>query len=206
MLMTEQAGNIEQVRSALHGITGIQLPPIETGPDRYLVSVRINRELDAVDSFRRHTVRCYWPNYEEWAPVRKVAGVRIARRLRRVGILPGYVFAAVDSGLDFTSLLDQIVAAFDVVRTNSGAPLLIPDPDIQIIRRIEAGLNTPKAQPTGHGDFKPGQKVRFVDDLIGRWPNGRVVRLAREARISVQVELMGRKVDITVLPHQIERT
>jgi transcription antitermination factor NusG len=206
MLMAATTGNMEQVRNALTGITGVAAAPAKDEPDRYMVTVRMNREMDSVDSLRRHQLRSYWPNYEEFAPVRIVAGVRLTRRTRRVGILPGYVFAEVDPGRDFTALLDRVVGAFDVVRTASGAPLLIPDLDIQIIRKIEIGLNTPKLQPTGHGDFKVGNKVRFVDDLLGRWPAGRVIKLAREARISVQVEMMGRKVSITVLPHQIERT
>lgn len=204
--MAATTGNLEQVRSALAGITGVVVAPTAQGPDRYLVTVRMNREMDAVDSLRRHQLRSYWPSYEEFAPMRVVAGVRLSRRTRRVGIIPGYVFAEVNPGMDFTSLLDRVVGAFDVVRTASGAPLLIPDADVQIIRRIEIGLNTPKEQPTGHGDFKVGNKVRFVDDLMGRWPNGKVIKLAREHRISVQVEMMGRKVSITVLPHQIERT
>lgn len=200
------SGNIEQVRNALTGITGVEVSAGRPGPDRYLVSVRMNREMDSVDSFRRHQVRSYWPNYEELLPCRHVPGVRPVRRLRRVGILPGYVFSEVDPSRDFTDLLDRIVGAFDVVRMASGHPLLIADEDIQIIRKIEIGLNTPKEKPTGYGEFKVGHKVRFVDDLMGRWPNGKIERLAREARISVQVELMGRKVSITVLPHQIERT
>nr|WP_283807510.1 transcription termination/antitermination NusG family protein [Bradyrhizobium retamae] len=197
---------MELVRTALAEITGAEVPPAKAGPDRYLVTVRMNREMDAVDSFRRYHVRSYWPNYEELLPVRQVPGVRPVRRIRRVGILPGYVFAEVDPCRDFTDLLDRIIGAFDVVRTASGVPLLITDDDVQIIRKIEIGLNTPKEAATGHGEYKIGHKVRFVDDLLGRWPAGRIVKLAREGRISVQLELMGRKVSITVLPHQIERT
>jgi transcription antitermination factor NusG len=205
MLTADQGpGNMEQARNALAGITGKDvIEPIAEGPERYLVMVRMNRELDAVDSFRRNNVQSYWPNYEELMPARRVYGVRPVRRIRRVGILPGYVFSAVDPNRDFTNLLDRIVAAYDVVRNASGCPLRIADADVQIIRRIEIGLNTPHEQ--AKHDLKVGEKVRFVDDLIGRWPPGKVAKLAREGRISVEVELMGRKVYITALPHQIER-
>jgi transcription antitermination factor NusG len=103
-------------------------------------------------------------------------------------------------------LLHRIVGAFDIARTFSGYPLLIGDEDIQIIRRIEIGLNTPRPSDKVVHNFKRGQKVRFVDDLIGRWPPGVVETLAHDGRISVEVDLMGRKVPIWVLPHQIERT
>lgn len=203
-LMNDKAGNLEQVRAALQGITGVELRPENRGPDRYLVMVRMNRELDAVDSFRRHSVPAYWPSYQELAPTQRVRGGHPVRRMRRVGIMPGYVFAAADHSFDMTLLLDRIVGAFDVVRTMSGNPLMIGDADIQIIRKIEIGLNAPSSEKVIH-DLKKGEKVRFVDDLIGRWPPGRISKLAKDGRIGVEVELMGRKVEITVLPFQIER-
>jgi transcription antitermination factor NusG len=128
----------------------------------------------------------------------------MTRRMRRIGILPGYVFSDVDRDRDLTTLLRRIVGAIDVARTFSGAPLLIGDADIQIIRKIEIGLNTPRPDKLLH-NFKSGEKVRFVDDLMGRWPPGRIIKLAPDGRISVEVEMMGRKVAITCLPHQIER-
>jgi len=101
--------------------------------------------------------------------------------------------------------LGRIVGALDVVRTYSGGPLRISDEDIRIIRSIEIGLNTPRPVKIVH-DFKRGEKVSFIDDLIGRWPPGVIEKLAPDGRIGVEVDLMGRKVPITVLPHQIERT
>jgi hypothetical protein len=71
----EKAGNLDQVRSAIHGITGVA--PVEAaaaGPDRYLIMARMNHELDTVDSFRRNNVPAYWPSYEELAPSRRRAG------------------------------------------------------------------------------------------------------------------------------------
>jgi transcription antitermination factor NusG len=201
--MIEGPGNLTQVRAALHGITGLE--PDKSGPDRYLVIARMNRELDTVDSFRRNTVPAYWPSYEQLRVTRQKQNGHPVRRLVRVGILPGYVFAAVQPSLDFENFLQRIVGAIDIARTMSGNPLLISDADIRIIRRIEAGLNTPRSGRTAH-DFKRGQKVCFVDDLVGRWPPGVIEKLAPDGRISVEVELMGRKVPITVLPHQIERT
>jgi transcription antitermination factor NusG len=206
MLQAGEAGNMATVRDALAGITGVAVPPAEVGPDRYLVMVRMGRELDAVDSFRRNQIRCYWPSYEELVttPRRTPAGQPI-RRLRRVGILPGYVFSAVDPTVDFTSLLDRIVGAFDVVRTLNGNPLHILDADIRIIQKIEVGLNQPAKGGAVASDFKVGEKVTFIDDVVGRWPPGKVIKVARDGRISVSVDMMGRKVTIKVLPHQIER-
>lgn len=202
--MTTQTGNLDQVRQALHGITGVVPAAPVAAPDRYLVEARMGREMDTVDSFRRSGLLAYWPSYLETVPARRRENGCMTRRTKRVGILPGYVFCEVDAKRDLTTLLDHTVGAFDVVRFQSGAPLLIADADIQIIRRIEIGLNTPRPEQTHH-DFKMGEKVSFTDDLVGRWPPGRIIKLAREGRITVEVDLMGRKVKITVLPHQIER-
>lgn len=196
-------GNLAQVRTALEGITGVEAPPVAVlAPDHYLVMVRSSRELDAVDSFRRNRIPAYWPSYEGLvATSRRVNGHPVCLR-RRIGIIPGYIMPdAIPGALD----LDVIVAAIDYIRTFDGSPLRINDADIQIIRRIEGGLNTPKPGNSEHA-FKVGEKVRFSDDLMGRWPAGKIVKLAQEGRIIVEVDMMGRKLPITVFPHQIERT
>lgn len=200
-----QTGNLEQVRNALHSITGIKPAKLTaSAPDRYLVMARMNQELDTVDSFRRNNVPAYWPSYEELVVTRRSRNGHPVRRIRRVGILPGYVFSTVDPDRDFTSILHRIVGALDVARTFSGNPLLINDADIQIIRKIEIGLNTPMPAKVAH-NFKIGEKVSFRDDLMGRWPPGAIVKLAPDGRISVEVELMGRKVLVKALSFQIER-
>lgn len=203
MLTMTEKGNLETVRDALSGITGVKIEaPSPQGPPWYLVMIRNAREGDAVDSYRRSNIRAYWPTYEELRPTRhKAKGHPICRK-RRMSIIPGYIFPeAVEGALD----LDGIIGAIDYVRKFSGDPLRISDEDIKIIRHIETGLNTPKPESTEH-TFKVGEKVRFSDDLIGRWPPGKIIKLAANGRISVEVSLMGRKLPITVFPHQIERT
>lgn len=196
-MINENTGNLEQVRNALHSITGIEPAKLTaSAPDRYLVMARMNHELDTVDSFRRVYVPAYWPSYEELLPSRRQRDGSLIRRWRRVGIIPGYVFSDIIPDRDFGMLLKRIVGAIDLARTFSGNPLLINDADVQIIRNILIGLNTPRPEKAAH-NFKPGQKVRFVDDLVGRWPPGLIDVLAPSGRISVQVDLMGRKVPVT---------
>src|ERR1700733_1221772 len=162
-------GNLAQVRDALAGITGVKIAPATIAvADRYLVAVRMSRELDAVDSFRRNNFAAYWPSFEELRPTKRWLNGHPVCRRKRIGIIPGYVFPEVAPG---SLMLDRIVGAIDFVRGFNGYPLLIPDADIQIIRGIEIGMNTPdpvklKAAHTS----KVGEKVRFIDDLFGRWP------------------------------------
>jgi transcription antitermination factor NusG len=200
-------GNLEQVRGALQEITGIEYKPLvlAEAPDSYFVITRFGRERDAVDGLRRHGVSAEWPSYEHLEAKRERGTNRLVRRTRRTAVLPGYVFASTSLDIDFEMLLRRIVGAIDIARTDAGRPLFIVEADLVIIRKIAIGLNERCGEKVQH-DFRVGERVRFVDDLVGRWPEGRIERLAPDGRIVVEVELMGRKVPITVLPRQIERT
>lgn len=206
MLMAGQKGNLEQVRAALHGITGIDPRPREQpAADWFMIVVRSNRELDAIDSMRRHGYRAYWPSYEKLIATKRQFEGRPIRRLVRVGVIP-YIFTpATSGGVDVVELREEIVAVIDLARTDTGKPLLLRHADIEKIRRIEFGQNGIKPENPKH-DFKIGEKVRLVDDVTSDWPPGKIIKLAPDGRISVEITLMGRKVPISVLPFQIKRT
>lgn len=181
-------------------------PAVVKHPDSYFVIARMNHEQETVDSLRRNRVGAYFPSFENVTWVKDRMTGSSVRKVKRIGILPGYVFATPPAHIDFELLLRHIVGAFDLARSFSGNPLFIGEDDLQIIRRIEIGLNTPREPEKAVHAFKIGQRVKFVDDLVGRWPAGRVEKLAQDGRIGVEVELMGRKVLIWALPSQIERT
>jgi len=168
------------------------------------VIARVGRERETVDSLRRNGVRSEWPSYEVLEAKRERGTKRLVRRMRRVGVLPGYVFASPAIDVDFEDLLRRVVGAIDIARKDSGKPLFIGEADLEIIRRITIGLNAPRPNKVDH-DFKRGEKVRFIDDVVRIWPAGTVEKLAQDGRIGVEVELMGRKMIIWVLPHQIEQ-
>lgn len=204
MLMSTEPGNMEQVRTALQGITGVQLSPDrDDGTEWYMVIVRSNFQLDAVDGLRRAGLRAYWPSYEYMTATKRIIAGRHTSRTVRLGILP-YVLTPRVPNIDLKDRTERIVSILDMVRTYSGNPLLLRDSDIKIIRKIDVAMNTPKPEASVH-NFKIGDKVRFCDDIMSQWPPGVVVKLAKEGRISVEVSLMGRKVPITVFPFQIER-
>lgn len=205
LMAVERKGNLEQVRLATS--------PDEMGHPQsrpfshwFMVTLRPGHDQEAADSFRRNGVRAYWPNYERYQTVRsRRTGGRPELRCILTPIFPGYLFCPDAPGReDFTLLIERIAGVVNLVRTFSGVPLMIAEDDISIIRRIEAELNTPAPVKTVHS-FKTGEKVRFIDDLTGRWGSGKIVRLARDGRISTEVGLMGRKVVVIVFPHQIER-
>lgn len=181
-------------------------PAVVRAPDSYFVIARMGHEQETVDSLRRNHVGAYFPSFEQLVPIKDRVTGQSGRRVKRVGILPGYVFATPPAHLDFEMLLRHIVGAFDVARTFSGNPLFIGEDDLQIIRRIEIGLNTPRQEEKPAHAFKIGEKVKFVDDLVGRWPPGRITKLAPDGRIGAEVPVMGRKVLIWAHASQVERT
>src|SRR5579864_1445872 len=135
-----------------------------------MVMVRANHQLDAVDGLRRQGLRAYWPSYERSVASRRTVGGRHTSRNIRFGILP-YVLSQREPNIDFEHAIERVVSVMDVVRTYSGNTLFLRDRDIDIIRRIDVSLNTPKPEPTLH-NFKVGQKVKFRDDLANQWPPG----------------------------------
>jgi transcription antitermination factor NusG len=201
-MLAMDKGNLEQVRNAFTpSIESVRQPyPFK---EWYMVLVRPNHEQDAADSFRRNQVRAYWPNYERFQTFRDCQN-KPQRRTVLTGILPGYIFTPGSPTEDLTRLIERVTGVINIVRTFSGNPLFLSEIDIDIIRKIEVGLNTPEPLKPVH-NFKMREKVRFADDLVGRWPPGKISKLAKDGRISVEVELMGRKVSVIVFPHQIER-
>ena len=65
-------------------------------------------------------------------------------------------------------------------------------------------MNTPVPGKSLH-NFRTGDKVKFIDDTLSRWPPGRIANSTNDGRIVVEVEMFGRLVPTQVLPHQIER-
>lgn len=167
----------------------------------YVVIIRPGKERDAADGFRRQGVLAYWPNYNKHV----AAGGRLTGRRRCVlaAIIPGYIFSPASELDVFWMVVQKIPGYLNVLRGFRGETAIMDKTDIDIIREIEAGQNLPPAITPDH-NFHVGQKVRFIDDILGRWPPGVVSKLLSDGRISVDVYLMARIVPIMAFPHQIE--
>jgi transcription antitermination factor NusG len=186
-MMSAQGGDLPKDLQCMRG------QPLEW----CLIAVPFNRQLDWCNNFRRFGLRCYCPNYINF-------GRRLPRRKRGIQLLiPGYLFSTGFKEPAFWEVVKHGRGMVNVVRTFSGQILLLHNDDVLVIRKIEAGLNTPTPGKSLH-NFKTGEKVRFSGDLLGRWPSG-TVAYPDDGRIIVEVELMGRAVPFTVYPHQIER-
>ena len=164
-----------------------------------------SKERSAIDWLKLAGVPAYWPNYTRQVPCGSGArNGRGARRAVQCAVIPGYLFmAAKPEATDPWDVVHHTPGIHGYLRSASGQPATMGETDIEIIRRIEGGQNLPPASSAVHS-FKVGQKVRFSDDLLSQWPVGKIVRLADDGRIVVEVGLLGRTVLITAYPHQIE--
>ena len=196
-------GNMAMVRDALEGVAAVRYVP-DAGAQWSLVIVRPMFEQEARDSLRRQGVGTWWPNYPWLQPTHEKKNGRFTRRLAPCSVIPGTLFCLSRFDGLFWSAIDRAPGIINVALNPRGEPIVLSDLDIVLIHKIEAGLNTPSLAKPIH-NFKRGEKVRLTEGMTARWGAGRITKLARDGRISLEVDLMGRKVTVTVLPHQIER-
>lgn len=196
----------EALAAASSNIHKVDRRPIGSVPERawYMLTVRPNHELEAIDSFRRNGVRAYWPNYARLGPGRMTANGFRSRQKQLAGVVPGYIFSPGSSSEDMTLLLERVTGIVNVLRTYSGGPIFLLEVDIALIRKIEAGLNTPDPPKMSH-KLKVGMKVRFADDDLMLWPPGKIIEIAHNGKMTVEVKLeKGGSMPIKCLPHQIQ--
>lgn len=167
--------------------------------------VRSSKEQDAADWLRKSRVPAYWPNYVRQIKAAGQANGFQRRRSHLCPVIPGYLFmpeAEVSNGRDPWPIVDQTPGIIGFLRNTHGYAAALDDSDIEIIRRIEGGLNIPP--PDVSHSFKMADKVRFTDDIYRSWPSGKIKKLEKDGRIGVEVPLLGRIVLVAVFPHQIE--
>jgi len=169
-----------------------------------MLLVRPGKEWDARDAFRQYRMRAYWPHYQSFFRPRN-APLRQWRTTDLRAVIPGYLFVVPDPIKTFWDVVQRNKGILNVVLRFSGEVATLKDADIDVIRAIERRMQTPVPGRALH-NFKTGDKVRFVDDTLGRWPPGRIASAASDGKITVDVEVMNRVVPFQVFPHQIERT
>lgn len=196
-----------EMNPVVNGLVGADGSPMNcTTPRDWLAMVaKSGREQEAADWLKRWHYFAFWPCYMKQvnAGGPKRNGFS-ASRARYTAIIPGFIFVAcAKGGFHPHALVETIPGLISYMRNGAGNPATLDNDDIETIRRIEAGHNLPPVKRAHK--FKTGDKVRFVDELKGRWMPAVVSRLDSDGRIIVDQPLLGRIVSITVEPHQIER-
>jgi hypothetical protein len=104
----------------------------------------------------------------------------------------------------FWQVVELQAGIIKTVRNYSGELVHLRNEDVEVIRAIDASMNTPTPGKSPH-QFKTGDRVKFKDDLGSLWPHGHIAHSTGDGRVSVEVDVMGRLVPFVVYPYLIER-
>jgi transcription antitermination factor NusG len=159
-----------------------------------------NREELSAERLARVNVQVYLPTYISQVRLRG----RCARR-RLFAVIPGMLFVPVEIvDIARRAQVFEFANVHGFV-TIGRQPARIAKADIEIIREIEAKLNTPLPRMRATA-FKVGQRVRFTSALYAAFLGEAVVEeVVSPTRIGVAVQrLFGRTVRVYVPESEIE--
>ena len=182
---------------------GVEKVETKSLPQQWcMLMVTPGKERDARDSFHRYGVQAYWPNYHSF--LRSALPLRERRRTDYRSVIPGYLFVPAPPTEMLWDISQRIPDVGNAVLNFSGDVFTLKEEDVDVIRAIERGMNTPVPGKSLH-NFKTGDKVGFIDDNTQRWPPGRIGGSSNDGRITVEIEVMRRRVPFVLFPHQIKR-
>ena len=207
MIREQTTGNLAEIRDILCSPSPAPVGLSDPVTEWVMVIARPGMEQDARDALRRRGVGAYWPNYPRLTVVknRQTENGRPIRRLTLASVVSGIIFSPAKISSLFWNAIDLAPGVVNVARNAGGSLVTLNDTDIVLIHSIERTLNRPSPERAVH-NFKMGQKVRLSGASSDRWHPGKIIKLARNGRISVEIDAMGRKVVFSdLLPHQIER-
>lgn len=161
------------------------------------LSVAANRERKVAEWLRDSGHPVYFPN---WIKMVRSRGGQ--RRAVVMSIIPGYLFLAKSPGFELRSLMERVPGLLGYLHDGDLNPLALTEAGIQGIRLIEADMNRPEPDRRSAHEYKTGDAVKTVDDLNLGW-KGKIVELASDNRIGVEVKLLGRTVKVYVSSAQI---
>jgi len=205
LMATEKTvGNLAMVRAALEPTAPAPVGLSDPITEWCMVIVRPGMEQEARDAMRRRGVGAWWPNYPKTTMAKDTRNGGRIRRTMLAPVISGIIFSPATFSSLFWNVIEFAPGVVNVARKSYGDIIVLNGVEIVLIHKIEQGLNIPAGSKAVH-NFKIGDKVRFADDERSSFGIGKVAKLYRDGRISIEVSGMGRAVAITVTPLQIRR-
>ena len=156
------------------------------------------RERKVAEFLRDARRPVYFPNW-----TRIIRGRGGMRRSVIMAVMPGYLFLAKGVKDDLQPLIEMVPGLMGYLHDGQLNPLLLSEIEIQGIRLIEADMNKPEPDRKSANEYKIGDEVKTVEALHLGW-KGKIVELASDQRIGLEVKLLGRTVKVYVSSAQIE--
>jgi transcription antitermination factor NusG len=169
-------------------------------PRWYALVVQPGREIKAADFLiDRAGALIYLPLY-----VRQVRQRGRRHVARSFALIPGLLFAPVSitdlPRRDFAFALAHVHG----FRTCDGRPTVIPECEIEKLRKLEGRCNGGIEPPPA--DLHIGDRVRLKDDIYRSWGQAKVIKIDADGRIDVEFpNLFGRATTLTVPAAECER-
>lgn len=171
--------------------------------DWCIVLVRPGYEQDCRDRLRHCGVGAWWPNYPKEVGTKDRRTGKRFKRATLLSVLPGVILCPAKLNSLFWQALDLAPGAQNIARKASGDVMLLSDLDIAMIHKIEEGLNKGEKPKIDHS-YVVGDKVRFVDDELRRFPAAEVVGCSKDGLLQLEVNMFGRATPWTVASWQVE--
>ena len=170
----------------MHGT--IPLNSTTVFPTWHILLAEPNREKKSADWLKMRNLSAYWPSYTKQMRQRGHL-----TRAKLFSCIPGYLFiperiVTPDPDTNNWQIIRDTPGIRSYVRNSEGKPAVVTHGHIEVIRQIEAKLNLP---PEAKGVlFKVGDMVSVKNDEHWGW-EGPIVRIDSEARICVEVQMLG---------------
>lgn len=156
----------------------------------YVLHVKPRMEKRVYEALRLLKVFCYLPLY------RKVTKVQRRKVVRELPLFPGYVFTRLSADARREILKTQrIVRMIEVMD---------PRKMIHELRQIEHAGRLPVSIKAAE-NFKAGERVRMTSGPF-RGIEGYVQRKGAEATIVLTLEILGRALEVSVSPSDLEHS
>lgn len=184
--------------------------PVEIQYERKWVALLTepNRESKAYDWLKKLSVasftEAYWPHYMRCVAV----GPRRAQAHQARSLFPGMMFASIAignlNGYRPFAEFEKTPGIRGYLRGGQGYPAYMSHADMVRISEIEQDQNRP-AEPMKTPTFKPGDKVKIINDLMNAWPAGTIARLNGDGSYNVEIPgLFGQATTIRLFANQVE--
>lgn len=156
----------------------------------------------------RTPTEVYWPKKIVQAPAKIQSNGRRGRAVAVRSIFTGLLFASIPDetipGYDPFGDFKAAPGVRDWVRSGDGRPGHISEQEMAWVMELERRENAPPVIIEPH-EFKVGETVRIVDEIVGKPRTGVIVRINGDGSLKVEAKwLFGQLTKMDLGPQQVE--
>lgn len=165
-------------------------------PAWFVVRAHSGAEGGIVDELQARGLDAYSPMEQRWKRTSNRRSVK-----RTSALIPGYLFARVDTAADFHAI--KIVEGVQgLIGDGEGNPLPLPYEQIEPFKAAET-LGQFDFTTSKRVDFRPGEPIRLVHGAFKGYV-GQIAKAPSEKRVQILLSMFGRASTMTVPVDHLE--